>query len=726
MKIKTVDFGDKVIGAESEQAFSIDADNHVIFDILRSKMYSDPIASICREVICNSRDANREVGSGDVPVSVSINEAGFLDISGSSVSFSDSGPGISPERMSDIFLKYGASTKRGTNGQTGGFGLGAKTPFAYSDTFTVVTVCMVDGKKIKYIYTAMLDSTGKGKMVLMNSEETSDPKGTEIIVPIRSAEDQRAFEQGVIAATQFWLIKPLLTNFSKEPLDYTVVREANIDDNEYRVIELADYSEVPKWVALIDGIPYPIRHRDIDTSNSTSDLLNVDISIQISFENGDLTVSANRENLQYDDDTIDTLSRAVVGVRKDLAKYATESITSAPTYFKACINRASISSNNISSLWSDMSEEAKLVHIGMKYQPNNELEWKGEKVRLLISVPGVYIELASRHNGKTVYKKTHQITSKWENMPIILKDIKVKDNKRNATLFQENTEFLIVTTSPVLDTEDAKEQTAFLEDWGLGLIKYSSIVRDESGAYTSQQTYYKQKRDVEVMCWSTAKEHTTITYNKDDKSFERDIIIARTGSMNWDKYGTPYTTTRRASAAARLLGREVVIMNDRSIELYASKTEHDFLNQVIEELTSSDKFKAQIEDAALQQVSSVLYELVDQALLKHFNVTSPMVRRVVKLAENANPSTSHRSIINDLGLDIDKIKTGFNFDKAKDSIRDLYSEWRKEYWIIDSAFEDISYGVKRKHAHKLLQLKDLKTVYNLLKKQKSGSNKKKA
>ena len=53
-----------------EQLFSIQ-DTGMIFDILRNKMYSNPIEAICREISCNARDAHRAVdvrlGREDLP-----------------------------------------------------------------------------------------------------------------------------------------------------------------------------------------------------------------------------------------------------------------------------------------------------------------------------------------------------------------------------------------------------------------------------------------------------------------------------------------------------------------------------------------------------------------------------------------------------------------------------------------------------------------------------------
>ena len=53
--------------------FDIDpANKGLIFKILRSKMYSDPIGSICREISSNCRDAHREVKTPNRPIEIEL------------------------------------------------------------------------------------------------------------------------------------------------------------------------------------------------------------------------------------------------------------------------------------------------------------------------------------------------------------------------------------------------------------------------------------------------------------------------------------------------------------------------------------------------------------------------------------------------------------------------------------------------------------------------------
>src|ERR1035437_2541559 len=125
------------------EGYSI-GDHAIVVEILRNKLYSKKIQTICQEYISNCKDAHREVGNPknnfEVVIPTRLNPIFRVR---------DVGPGISSERMSDVFLKYGNSTKRNDTTQIGGFGLGAKIWPAYSDSFTITTI--ICGVKRCYI-----------------------------------------------------------------------------------------------------------------------------------------------------------------------------------------------------------------------------------------------------------------------------------------------------------------------------------------------------------------------------------------------------------------------------------------------------------------------------------------------------------------------------------------------------------------------------------------------
>lgn len=285
----------------NEVTFSIDSSSeHIIFDILRSKLYKNNIGSICREVACNSRDAMREIGIFNKQIEIEIidNTANLSFEDGINIIFRDFGIGISPDRAANIYSKYGASTKRDSNVSTGGFGLGAKTPFAYSDAFIVRTVY----DNVEYIYSIYIDESKKGKMILLESNSFEmDGCMTEIIIPINS-KDVSKFKNEVIKSTQFWKLKPKLIGFGNT--SYIQLNEKKYSFSLPKNIQIFSSNEIfeSKINVIIDGIIYPV---DLNILNINTD---INEKICIYFNNGELGISANRENLNYDNDTIEKIT----------------------------------------------------------------------------------------------------------------------------------------------------------------------------------------------------------------------------------------------------------------------------------------------------------------------------------------------------------------------------------------------------------------------------------
>src|SRR6185312_4113862 len=115
MKLKHEEKDILVSGNMEEVMFSMDSSSeHIVFDILRSKLYKNNIGAICREVASNARDAQREILEFDRPIEIEIKDMTdslFIE-DGVNIIFRDHGVGISPERVKNIYTKYGASTKR--------------------------------------------------------------------------------------------------------------------------------------------------------------------------------------------------------------------------------------------------------------------------------------------------------------------------------------------------------------------------------------------------------------------------------------------------------------------------------------------------------------------------------------------------------------------------------------------------------------------------------------
>jgi hypothetical protein len=335
MKLKTNDPNSNSLGIEGAKEFSIDTSNQMIVSILRDKLYSNKIGAVCREVASNSRDANREAGRGDTPITISIyKEESITDEVQTFISFQDSGVGISPERIENVFLKYGSSTKRNSNTQTGGFGIGAKTPFAYNNEFLIETVSEDDkGKKMKCTYQAIImNETGfeTSRLIPISQEETTENTGTKIIVPIKER-DIYDFEKEVLKATMFWSARPVCEGFTyfKNVNVTTEVANNNwtIVKGEYKnILGVSSY----EMFLLVDEIPYVFDYRKVNSNDfagitksfivdvSTSSWDTEYINMVISFNTGDLSLSASREEIEYTEGNLLKIQSEIQKVEADL------------------------------------------------------------------------------------------------------------------------------------------------------------------------------------------------------------------------------------------------------------------------------------------------------------------------------------------------------------------------------------------------------------------------
>ena len=312
------DFESKPFGIRS-------CDMGIILETLRSKMYSNPIGAICREISSNSRDANREVGKGKLPIRIQIDKD-LLNPGETTISFIDNGPGISEERMAEIFVNYGGSTKRDTNRLTGAFGFGSKTPFAYSDSFSVIT--RVGG--VKYTYIAAIEENNTGKIYMVNKSETVESNGTSIIIPVKK-EDIGSFESECVKATWFWNPRPTYINFRNDFPDRMEV----IPYMDDFFVDQKNYNEVyPEYYyLLIDGIPYEVSKGDL----KLPDVSYYKKSFFMVFKTGQLTISANRESVQYDHHTTGIIKSKYEKLWKKFKDEIQEKIEACPNQFEACL-----------------------------------------------------------------------------------------------------------------------------------------------------------------------------------------------------------------------------------------------------------------------------------------------------------------------------------------------------------------------------------------------------
>lgn len=128
------------LGAKKTTAMGMVQDASFLM-MLSTNLYSNQQLACIRETLCNAWDAHIEAGRTDVPVKITITEDNELIIQ-------DSGHGIPEDLFEQNYGTFGGSTKRTNTAVTGGFGLGCKSPWAYTESFRVISENQ--GKKVIY------------------------------------------------------------------------------------------------------------------------------------------------------------------------------------------------------------------------------------------------------------------------------------------------------------------------------------------------------------------------------------------------------------------------------------------------------------------------------------------------------------------------------------------------------------------------------------------------
>jgi hypothetical protein len=327
----------------------------VIVEILRSKMYSDPIRTIVQEISSNGRDAHREHGNPDKPIQIKLPNR--LD---PTFWVRDYGIGIDPDRMSDVFLKYGNSTKRDSNNETGGFGLGAKSPFAYVDQYQIETfIPDKKGKVIRRRYVAVIDETRMGKLHHIDEAQVDEERGTKIALAVKP-EDINQFNSWVRDRCQYWAPRPDVIGSGE--FEWPTIRKAS-EGKDWYIPEETRYGNNDA-IALVDGIPYPAQEDTVCPEGTYGDgkvAAAFRMGFVIEFAVGELTLTANREEVEYRADTIKHIRKRITDMMDEVGERVRSDVEDADNLLEA------------NKLWINLPKEAQIAA--------GDCEWNGSPVQ---------------------------------------------------------------------------------------------------------------------------------------------------------------------------------------------------------------------------------------------------------------------------------------------------------------------------------------------------------
>jgi hypothetical protein len=283
-----------------QKRFGMEA-NATAFNILVGNIYNDPIMAIIRELSTNAYDSHVDAGKADVPFDVHLPNA----LSPEFV-IRDYGTGMSPDKIDDIYLNFFNSTRKDSNTFIGAMGLGSKTPFAYTDQFSVTSFW--NGER--YDYSCFKDEEGCPTGAILNVSETDESNGVEIKIAIRP-DDIDTFATVAKKVYTFFDVRPNVNGYKIDiPDPKPIVSGTDFD--------MYDSGMLYEPLSVIMGqIRYKIDHNRFSHRLHGGRLV-------LKANIGDVSIAASREELYYDDRTDewvqDALDRTLDEIEKEFVR----------------------------------------------------------------------------------------------------------------------------------------------------------------------------------------------------------------------------------------------------------------------------------------------------------------------------------------------------------------------------------------------------------------------
>jgi len=287
--------------------------------MMTKNLYSDPIGSICREYISNAADANKENNSTE-PIMVYFDESE----SGLYYCVRDYGKGLCQSDI-ELYTNLLSSSKRNSNDLIGGFGIGMKSAFSYTEEFFIDSY--YEGTITKYIlYVDPMTSELKRDMLHTEEFKEDSKTGIEIRIPIKHS-DKDNFKTKTFAQTCFF--ENLYYDFLEN--NFTIFKQKTfsyIDQN---------YTRFHKMGLLLGPVRYPISDDLIRKHN----LYNMSPNICLRFEIGELSVVPNREQIIWDEKSVNAFEEKLERFKQELTDQLIENnkaITHISDFVKVGIN----------------------------------------------------------------------------------------------------------------------------------------------------------------------------------------------------------------------------------------------------------------------------------------------------------------------------------------------------------------------------------------------------
>ena len=385
-------------GVASKNQFNI-AQTSKMFKILSDSLYSDKVMAAIRELSTNAYDSHIAAGNRN-PFKVTLPTAANPNFV-----VRDYGTGLSQQDMESLYTTYGASNKNDSNDFVGCLGLGSKSPFAYTKSFT--TSSYFNGKK--YTYIAAIDDSGVPTLNLFHTSDTDEPNGLEIGFAVKQ-HDFQEFTNKAKRIFHYFKMKPIIEGGIGGNLQHHEYSNTNIviSGDGWRVCRLNnDHNYFPSGyhridsgvIAIMGNIAYPVetaqiigeekqeapdhiqrwnrafQKADIDSwKNFVHEIINGGLYLELDFGIGQLEMDVSREGLQYTKQVKKTLREKTQDIFAELKTMFSQKIADAKTKVEAITTYYTLNELaggwGVGASWKDSNGKDHPINSG------NDLEYK--------------------------------------------------------------------------------------------------------------------------------------------------------------------------------------------------------------------------------------------------------------------------------------------------------------------------------------------------------------
>jgi hypothetical protein len=288
-----------------------------IFSFFADQTYSNKPVAITRELVANAIDAHTAAGVSDVPVEVWL-PTDFDP----TYRVRDQGIGMAHDFVMGPFMAYtDGSTKDNANDQIGGFGIGSKSPFAYTDQFTLRSV----HQGTVSIYSMFIDEEGIPSVGLLGQKQTNEANGVEVSFPVKS-EDFGTFANAANEALKYFHPQPIVHNGTIDAPDY-IAR-----GNNWAMRRLEGDLAI-----IMGGVKYDTNYYNLSYELRGDEKLSplIKYGLDLTLPIGACGVALSRESLSYNEKTEAGIRAALEGCLDEIVSSFSTMFDYLPTLWDA-------------------------------------------------------------------------------------------------------------------------------------------------------------------------------------------------------------------------------------------------------------------------------------------------------------------------------------------------------------------------------------------------------